>query len=221
MMRGWVGEVREAMAGDPAWAGWELKVWEYDMSAAVRISDVASLINAAIGPCVLLRNVQERVIVELRERLYGRAVVLVGNPSDSTDILGLLDEARVLHQGGEPMLPRKLVIALLLIAKLERHQMWGGKNKGYMWASDLPKGRGLDEQFADQVPAAIHDLFTHGLLMQKPSNGKSKYALNPDHRTAVHTALRTWRFPGGLHQILARDERLASARHLDPIYDPE
>lgn len=221
MMPVWIDEVCEVIVSDSTWADWDLTSWEYDMSSAVSINDVASTISSDVGPCVLLRNVQERVIVELRERLYGRSVVVVGVANDSTDILGLLDEARAMHLDGEPRLPRKLVIGLLLLGKLNRHQMWGGRNKGYMWASDLGKGRGVDEQFSDQLPAVINDLYTHGLLISKPSNGKNKYALNPGQRREIYEILRSWRFPGSLHTILLRDERLESARRLDSLYSEQ
>lgn len=144
-------------------------------------------------------------------------MVLVELANCSADVLNQLQHARSQHLAGEPMLPRKLVIALLLIAKLERHQMWGGKNKGYMWFSDLAKGRGVAEEFADQLPAVINDLFSRGLLIQKPSGGKKKHALCPQMRREIHEILRTRKFSDDVHRILSRDTRLASARHLDSV----
>ena len=216
-MARWIAEVRRSISDDLTWSGWSIHTWEYDVSCSVSINDVAATIRSEIGPCVLLRNVQRRVVVELRERLIGRTSVWVENPRNATDILNVLQEARDYHLRGEPMLPRKLVIALLLATKLERHNMWGGRNKGYMWASDLPKGRGLSEEFADQLPEVIGDLFSHNLIIQKPSRGKNKYALNPNRRQEIYEIIRTRKFPENLHTILSRNARLASARHLDNL----
>ena len=220
MMESWVREIREVISEDPAWSGWSLHSYEYDLSCSVSINDVAATVKGAIGPCVLLRDVQQRVVVELRERLAGRAEVPVESFQDVTDILSILQAARDQHLRGEPRLPRKLVVALLLVAKLQRHNMWGGRNKGYMWASDLPKGRGLSEEFADQLPEVIGDLYSDSLLIQKPSGGRRKYALNPNRRREIHGILRTRKFSERLHRILSRSPRLTSARHLDILDQP-
>ena len=196
MMACWMREIREMILADSAWSGWSIHTWEYDLRCSISINDVAATIKGVIGPCVLLGNVQQRVIVELRERLAGRTEVWVESFQSITDILNILQEARDQHLRGDPMLPRKLVIALLLVAKLERHNMWGGRNKGYMWASDLPKGRGLSEEFADQLPEVIGDLYSDSLLIQKPSGGKKKYALNPDRRQEIHDIVRTRKVSG-------------------------
>lgn len=216
-MQGWVKEALQAIETDPAWAGWTVVRKEYDKNCSLPINDVSAAIRSAVGPCVLLRPVQQRVFAELRERLEGVTVVLVELANSSADVLNQLQQARDQHLAGEPRLPRKLVIALLLVAKLERHQMWGGKNKGYMWFSDLAKGRGVAEEFGDQLPAVINDLFSRGMLIRKPSGGKKKYALCPQMRREIYEILRTRKFPDEVHRILSRDTRLASARHLDSV----
>lgn len=220
-MPGWVDEARQAMSMDSEWAGWTLIAWEYDMSCSMSINDATAVIKSAVGPCVLLRNVQNRVLIELRERLQHQTMVLTGKVDGPETILTLLENARDLHIAGEPMLPRKLIIALLLFGKLERHQMWAGKNKGYMWASDLGKGRGIDKEFADQLPAVINDLYLHEILIRKKSGGKNKYALNPARRREIYEMCGTLKFPEKLHEILYRDTRVASARHLDSIRTDE
>ena len=207
----------DGLLDDPSWSSWSIHTWEYDMSCSVSINDVAATIRSEIGPCVLLRNVQDRVVVELRQRLNGRTSVWVESAQSTTDILIALQKARDYHLRGEPMLPRKLVIALLLVNKLEGQNMWGGRNKGYMWASDLPKGRGLSEDFADQLPEVIGDLFSHDVIIQKPSRRKRKYALNPNRRQEIYEIPRTREFPENLHAILSRNVRLASSRHLDSL----
>lgn len=218
-MPGWVATVRDLIDNNHAWNGWDLRTWEYDMHSALSVSDLTAAIRSVVGPCVLLRNVQQKVANGLRDRLHDHTVVLLGDAASSGDIQRLLQEARNLHMVGEPMLPRKQIIALLLIAKLRDQNMWGGRNKGYMWKSVLAKGRGLDEEFADQLPAVINDLFNKKLIIRKTSNGKHKYALNPDERKAIHDVIRTKTFPPDLHKVLTRDRRLDSARHLDSVID--
>ena len=219
LARTWVHEVKEILEQDPQWTGWALTEWEYDNSCSIPINDVASVISAAPGPCVLLRNVQQKVVSGLRNKLLGRAVVLIGDANDSTDVFASLSEARKLHLVGEPMLPRKHVVALLLIAKLEKHQMWGGNNKGYMWTPDLAKGRGVDERFADQIPEVVNDLLSYNLLAFKTSKGRRKYALEPAQRTEIHRLLRELTFQNKLQAILDRDSRVESARELDTLYE--
>ena len=216
LMAEWLGEVQGVISTDPMWSGWSITTWEYDRNCSVSIRDIAGSVENALGPIVLLRNVQERVLLDLRRRFADRTSVLVGDPRDSLDLLNILAEARDGHIVG-PMLPRKLVVALLLVAKLERHNMWGGRNKGYMWASDLGKGRGVSEELTDQLPSVVNDLYSDGLLIQKRSAGKKKFALNPDRRVDVHDVIRTRRFSGRMHRIFTRDPRLASARLLDTL----
>ncbi len=215
----WVVEVRDLVANEDHWQDWHIVSWQYDMSCSVQITDVSSVVISAPGPCILIRNVQQKVITGLRKRLYGRSVVLVGDVNDPADLIAILDNARDLHLNGDPMLPRKVVVALLLVAKLEKHQMWGGRNKGYMWVSDIPKGRGIDEKYSDQVPAVINDLLTAEMLIFKVSQNKRKYALNPELRTVIHDVLRNREFPPELQEILDRDLQLESARQLDDLYE--
>ena len=215
-MAEWIGKAEGVISTDPTWSGWSMTTWEYNRHCAVSIKDVVGTIRNALGPVVLLRNVQKRVLLDLRKHFADRTSVLLGDPQNAADLLNVLEEARDDHVVG-PMCPRKLVVALLLVAKLERHNMWGGRNKGYMWASDIAKGRGVAEEFADQLPAVVGDMYSDGLLIQKRSAGKKKYALNPDRRMEIHRVIRTREFPGRLHGVLSRDPRLASARLLDTL----
>ena len=136
-------------------------------------------------------------------------------------MLSLLEDGRDKHLSGEPMLPQKLVVALLLIAKLEKHQMWGGGNKGYMWASDLAKGRGLDERFAGRVSDVILDLGLQDFLIRKISQRRPKYGLNPEKRPEILDALRSRVFPTDIQKRFIADELLESARALDLLNEED
>ena len=214
----WVSDICTVFTGSVEWASWSLRLWQCDDSCGLQVNDVASAVIGDIGPVVVVRPVQESVFVNLRERLYARAVVVVGDVSDSADILGLLEQARTAHLGGEPMLPRKLVVALALIGKLNRNNRWGGHNrKGFMWGDDLKNGKGFPIEFADQLPEVLGDLISARLVQKKHSQSANKYALNRAEQHAIYAALRTWRFPESVDRILRRDTRLESARSLDKL----
>jgi hypothetical protein len=134
---------------------------------------------------------------------------------DSTDLWKAVEEARARHEAGEPLLARKFVLAVLLVRKLRNGHYWRGNAKGYLWYSDLAKGRGVDERFADIVQEVANDLFIHEILVKKISQGKSKYALNPDRKEEVHAIADTGTFHNKrLKHVLERDQRKESASYL-------
>ena len=139
--------------------------------------------------------------------------------SDSTSLWDALEEARKRYESGEPHLSRGLVLSLLLINKLEKERMWGGNAKGYKWAGDMPSGRGMPEEYSGLVPNLINLLLSHNLLIKKVSQGKNKYALNPNFRPQIYDALRTRNLEGFplLWRILERDSETLSSRLLDAI----
>lgn len=212
-----IGEIaRQSIQATGLEASGAVRLTQYDNSCQLRIADICSQVIANPGPVVLVNPVQQAVVVTLRDRLAGHAVVLVCDVTCTDDLVAKLTEAQELHESGEPQIPRRRVVAFLLLRKLEREVMWAGKNKGYMWASDIPKGRGLNEKFSDDVPAVISLLLQDGLLIFKTSQGKRKYALNPERREEIYEILRERRFPqSSCTRIFERDERLESVRHLD------
>jgi hypothetical protein len=122
-------------------------------------------------------------------------------------------------KSGEPMVPLDIAVAILILAKLEDGHMWGGNAKGYMWAADIPKGRGVDEKYKDRVPHVINILFQHDMLIKKPSQGKSKYALNPSMKLDIYETLRLRSFPEEIGRYLFRHQQLESVRVLDDLPD--
>lgn len=208
------------MVGDPAWDGWHLCKWEYDHRSALQINDFVSAVLSDIGPCVICRPVQASVLAAVQRKLAARTVVLPPGEIVSSDDLWLnLVDAREKFLSGDPYLPQKMVVALLLLAKLERHQMWGGNAKGYMWLDVLCKGRGLDEQFSGALPAVLNELISAEYVIHKTSQGNKKYALNPGKRPEIAGFIETREFNGDLERILFRDRTLVSARDLDVIDD--
>jgi hypothetical protein len=199
----------------PEWAGISIRVNVYDGNASLRVTDLCSQVLGTLGPVILLDPVQARVHDLLRERLDTRVSILRAEAFSEAEVVAHLVRAKQIHESGEPHLCRHLVVALLLMRKLEQEHMWTGKAKGYMWYEDIPKGRGLDEGFSDAVPAVLSLLLQHGLLVQKRSRSASKYALNPDRREEIYRILRERRFPDALTNVLQRDRQLVSCRALD------
>ena len=149
-------------------------------------------------------------------------MVCVVVPVDSTDLFAEATAARQLHLAGEPVLPRKFAVAILLLRKLRRGKYWGGNhNKNYLWVDDLAKGRGVDEQFSDVVAEVANLMYLHGFLIAKygGAGGHSKgqkYALNPDLRADIESACHEGNFAEiPLRRILLKDAAVVSARILD------
>lgn len=117
------------------------------------------------------------------------------------------------------MLPRKYVVGLLIVNKLVQENMWGGKNKGYLWSDDLAKGRGVPDDFKDVIHDVVNMLFLNDILINKQSQGKKKYAVNPAIRNDIHEFLDARAFSGRVHELLSRDTSRVSSRMLDRISD--
>jgi hypothetical protein len=220
----WLSQIRTALATEPAWTDWEVVSEEYDQRSGFNVQSVADRVAHVPGPILLIEPVQSRARELLRERLRMTTPVLSETVGCPEDLRARVERARELFLAFRPMLPRRFVAAVLIVRKLERGHYWGGKDKGYLWADDLAKGRGVDDSFADIVPDVANDLLLKGVLIRKPSGGKSKYALNPDRRSAVHRIARcraTQDFPADeeplrrLRDSLVKDRAEADASLLD------
>ena len=152
---------------------------------------------------------------ELRARLQDRQIVDVVEIVDEAGLEVALRNLIGQHNAGEPVLPIDLVVALLLMRKLDKEHRWTGNAKGYMWADDLPNGKGVDIQYKPRLGLVIKVLTEAEYLTFKISNGSKKYALNPVHREAIYEILRTRRFPRDVHNKLVRNGGSVSARELD------
>ncbi|MEQ8789882.1 MAG: hypothetical protein RIC55_26545 [Pirellulaceae bacterium] len=213
---GWIGEFQEFAASEQDWFNWDLVTIPYDEANSFTARDVYSRVAERLGPVVMLENVQTSARERLRKLLRYRSVVVVTRAGRVTDILDALLSARERFIAGEPFLPRKFVVAILILRKLINGDYWGGgaKNKAYAYADELAKGRGVDEQFADVAKQVANDLFLHDLLLKKPSKGRKKYALNPTRRADIHSAAEECEFPERLQHLLKRDTSEVSAKHL-------
>lgn len=214
----WLAEVAQLLESDPSWAEWKLVTISYDDANTFAVRDLCSRVGQQLGPVVLIEPVQTQSRELTRDRLRNRTIVVVVPASNSTDVWGALAVAKERFESGEPLLPRKFVVAILLLRKLIRGNYWGGgaKNKAFAYLDDLAKGRGVDEKFADVIPEVANDLCLKGLLVKKPSQSRKKYGLNPTSRAEIFNATESLSFSDeSLHRILMGDRREVSARLLD------
>ena len=150
----------------------------------------------------------------LRAKLRTFAIVVHADVTCSTSLLGAVSDTVRRHIQGEPLLPRKFVLAVLLVRKLHRGLYWAGNAKGYLWGSDLAKGRGVDEQYRDIVQEVTNLLLMNGILTFKTSKGSKKYALNPDNKREVYKILEEEQFPQNVERSLFRDDQFVSVGEL-------
>ena len=169
------------------------------------------MVLQALGPVVLLRQVKASTIEEVRRRLGARVPVMVADATSVQDLLGILDQAIQQFEGGEPLLALDLVVAFLMIRKFDQEHMWTGNAKGYLWLGDIPKGRGLDNKYEGRVGNVLNILLQQGIVVLKVSNGKKKYALNPDRREEIYEILETGNFQTTLndHYCVTHSSKLS------------
>ncbi len=208
----WAIQVETILSQDPAWGNWDFLATTYDERNGFPVQPLFVRVLNKPGPVVLVESVQRKPLEELRTRLRARSVVMTEFVGDAADLLSAVLEARRRFDTGEPFLPRKFVVAVLIVRKLRKGNYWGGKEKGYLWYDDLAKGRGVDERYADIVHEVANDLCLHGILIFKKSQGKKKYALNPSVKPEVHAIANdgTFRYKR-LEKILMADKQEVSA----------
>lgn len=194
--------------------------YNHDCSFDARVAHAR--VNVKPGPVLLLDPVQQKSAADLRSRLQGRFIVETRSPGDIATLTTDLAELRALHEDGNPRMPLDVGIALLLLRKLHRAGKWSGANtKSYMWLSDLHKGRGFNPEWQSRLGIVIPALTEARYIKPKPSQGKKKYALNPDEREAIMTALENRLFPVELNRRLAKNATTLSARDLDVLNEFE
>lgn len=219
----WLREAWRVVEADPDWVGWELALKEADDRNSFNARDIVSLVMSSRGPVLVLGPLQRSAIAALQERIGLRVVVTHSQTiTDSTDVYAAVQHVLDCHLRGDPQVPRRLAVALMLVRKLLKGDYWGGgaKAKAFLSVEDLARGRGLDEQFADAAPEVANMLEMKGLLAKKTGDGRAKYGLNPKRREDIHAFLATWRVSDErLHKYLYSDARCVSARMRDRL-DP-
>lgn len=216
----WIAAAEAFIREDPLWDDWDLHFTPYDDQNSFPVQPLHARVLNNLGPVVLLEKVQGKALNDLRERLRSRAVIVVATVTDDGGIYDQLVVARERFERKEPFLPRKFVVAVLIVRKLRKGNYWAGKEKGYLWHDDLAKGRGVDERYADIAHIVANDLLQHEILIYKTSQGAKKYALNPSKKPEIHAIADDRIFRNKkLEQILLKDREEVSAHELLESYD--
>jgi hypothetical protein len=211
--------VRSCAQNPALHGGWPIKAKEYSPDASLNARDFCSMVLQSSGPVILIESVKQGTIEEVRVRVGARVPVLVERIDNVTDLRATLVRAQALFQSGEPLVGLDVIVGLLMIRKLDQEHMWTGNAKGYMWVSDIPKGRGLDLKYAPRVAHVLNILFQHDLIVCKISNGKKKYALNPNRREEIYEILRCRKLPPEVNRLLLRHPTTETVRVLDLLCD--
>lgn len=194
---------------------WSLQRRNYAKDSALNAQDFCSLVLQTLGPVVLLQPLQARSLQEIMLRLGGRVPVVIAEVFCIEDLNEAIASAILDFAAGLPNESLDVVVALLLMQKLDRELMWAGNAKGYMWNDLLAKGRGVDEKYACRLPTVISVLNQGELLVFKTSKGKRKYALNPDKRPEIHKILNNRKFPPQMQGALVKNAQTEKVRVLD------
>lgn len=175
-------------------------------------------IHSFHGPLIIFGSINEKDLIGIRESLDELVPIESIFPVDEFEAL---EQVRLIisrFERGEPFLPRKYVVALLVIAKLYKLNIWGGNSKGYLWSGDLPKGRGISSEMEPHVLEVANLLRLNDWLISKKSCGKTKYALNSSKRREIAEIIETFKISDvQLRSLLLRDQSTASKDHLSQL----
>ena len=105
---------------------WGLRLCAYRPDASLIARDFCSMVLQSPGPVVLLRQVKNSTLEEIRSRLGARVPVMVADITAIGDLLGVLNQAIQQFEGGEPLLALDLVVAFLMMRKFDQEHMWTG-----------------------------------------------------------------------------------------------
>ncbi len=198
-----------------AHGGWPLRPHEYAANFSLNARNFCSMVLQSLGPVLLINPVKRETVEHIRLRLGARVPVIVEDIASVEELREAIRRVCRQHEDGEPLMALDVVVALLMLRKLDLERMWAGNSKGYMWVSDIPKGRGLDEKYRGRVDNVLNILLMQGLLIFKISNSKRKYALNPERRTEIYEFLRNRKFSDDIQRVLLRYGTVESVRVLD------
>ena len=193
-LMGWLAEVQEVLRSDANWGGSELHRIPYDLQAGFNVGTEVDRVRRNPGPAIFIQKVQARLFNHFRDILSRTISIYSIDPATSDDIYAACEEARKAYDDGEPRIPLRELVAYLIIAKLARHDMWGGTalNKNFLWAHDLPKGGFPKDVCTDRdIMEAADALFNVG-VRQKPADHSWRMS-EPSVRRCAMCCRRKWR----------------------------
>jgi len=220
----WIDEAWGVVSADPECAGWVLSVHAC-VDSAYRFNPLDAFASIAkdLGPVLLVGQLSTSAVMLLQAKLKERVVSQwCADADDSTVVYEAMLDLILRHETGDPEISRRLAVALMLVAKLERMHYWGGDAKGYMSVQNLAKSNGLDQQYKATAIEIAEYLSSSKrairLLSSKLGDGNAKYACNNERRPDVYEFLRTWSFRDEqAMNWLTRDTARLSVRELDEI----
>lgn len=222
-----VDECVTAKLIDEEFAGWQIvPVALSTMKGSFNPLDLYSRIAKELGPVMFVGGVQATAVATLRQKLANRVIVdVMPTAADSWAVYDRAKNVVERDTRGEPEWPRRLGVALMVVAKLERFHYWGGNDKGFLRVDDIANGRGVDRLF-QPVAHEVCDYLASGgrnlrLLDTKLGDGRRKYSCNNGERQAVYSFLRTRTTSDAqVNDWLTRDTAMLSNRALEHI-DPD
>jgi hypothetical protein len=221
---GWIGEAWELAQIEAALNGWRIVALPHaDTACSFNPFDAYAVLAREIGPVLLVGRLATSAVRALEQKLENRAVIhWCENVGDPDAIYAAILDVVGRHSSGHPEVPRRLAVALLLLAKLEHMHYWGGGAKNFMSVHKLAKGNGLDEIYKDAAHEVAQYLSADArrvrLLSAKLGDGYPKYACNRDESVRVYDFLRDWTTEDEqLMQWLTRDRNRVSVRELDGV----
>jgi len=215
---GWLGEVQSLMLADPNWDGCRPRRVAYDRQAGFNLPTEVDRVRREPGPVIFIQKVQARLLDRFRQLVQRQVAVYAISPTCSRDIWAACETAREEYEDGHPRIPLRELIAYLILRKLERQDKWGGLalNKCFLKSEVLPNGgfpKGICSPRDIQQVADV--LRNAGVLAQKKSQGRTKYALGD--KAVVQPILDSKSFEAypGLRNYFDRSTTHVPARLLD------
>jgi hypothetical protein len=190
----WIVDAWSMLPAQHRDAGWAYDLWRADGSNTFPPLILYSKIAKSVGPVLILGSIKREPITVLSTKLMTKCVIShvreLPHPDKVREVIvEILDR----HAKGEPYVPLRLAATLQILWKLQKGDYWGGgsKNKAFIWASDLPKGRGVTDVIAPHVLMVANELHLKDVLQAKTSQGDLKYALKKESLQTMHAIFRS------------------------------
>jgi hypothetical protein len=192
-----VGTACEIAKSEPEAAGWSIvQHCLTPNQGGFKPLDFYSTIAPDLGPILFVGSMKRSAITFVETKVARRVVSEHCEIADEGDVYEAILDLIQRHNSGEPEWPRRLGVALLLVAKLARKNYWGGTalGKNYLRVDDLANGGGLDQQYKGDAHEIADYLASEQrsprLLSKKLGDGRPKYSCNSADRAAVFRFLR-------------------------------
>ena len=176
----WLKEVEELISSDVNWDGCDVIAVALTDQLGFNVASEVERIKKNPGPVLFVGKCQRRLYAAFQVKLERTACLYwLERPSCSTDIFAVFEEALDEHNGGEPKISRRELVAFLVLSKLRRRKHFAGRatNKSFLTVEDIPSGGFPNYVERREVLDAVDALKNSGLLEKKLGDGKPKFGL--------------------------------------------